>query len=109
MRLVLIEWLDSERRSEWEPLTEVHPSPLLCRSVGWLTLETDTSKTIFPHLDVDGTQGCGGMTIPACAVKSVLDLTTVGRSPSNPVPTPAEKRPAGSPGFVAESGSEAAN
>ena len=80
MRLVLVEWLDSERRNEWEPLKDISPSPLRCRSVGWLASETDDAKTIVPHLDADGTQGCGAMTIPARAVLSIQDIKTIPMS-----------------------------
>lgn len=74
MRLVLVEWLDSERRDDWEPLNSIRSSSLRCRSVGWLASDTDEAKTIFPHLDADGKQGCGGMTIPTRAVLNIQDI-----------------------------------
>ena len=77
MRLVLVEWVDSERRDDWERLDEdLKPSHLRCRSVGWLMSDTALYKTVVPHIDEDGVQGCGGMTIPTCAVIRIHDLAT---------------------------------
>ena len=72
MRLVLIEWLDSERRNDWEPLDEIATAVRRCRSVGRLASDTDDCKVIVPHLDADGSQGCGGMTIPTVAVLRIV-------------------------------------
>jgi hypothetical protein len=84
MRLVLVEWHDAHGcASEWEHL-EVslrQPRVMVCRSVGWLAYDGEDCKVLIPHVaDVrDGEerpgQGCGDMTIPACAVRSITDLT----------------------------------
>ncbi len=79
MRLVLIEWEDSLGCSpSWAPLEDSAPSVLLCRSVGWLLYDGDECKTIVPHVTgrLDGVepQGCGDMTIPATAVRRIVDL-----------------------------------
>ncbi len=81
-RLVLIDWVDSHRNpNSWTPLDEFpEPAPLQCRSVGWLVHDGEDCKVVVPHL-ISGSghatapdQGCGDMTIPACAVIRMVDL-----------------------------------
>jgi hypothetical protein len=79
MRLVWVEWVDSLGCSpSWEPLDSSEPKVLVCQSVGWLIHDGPESKTIVPHLAVNQpgvrNQGCGDMTIPASAVRRILDL-----------------------------------
>lgn len=83
MRLVLVEWEDSLGCSpSWAPLDSCSPSILVCRSVGWLAYDGDDCKTVIPHLtgQLDGVdpQGCGDMTIPARAVRRIVDLMENG-------------------------------
>ena len=72
--LVLVEWLDSHRRVEWNrdiPENE----PLTCKSVGWVLRRGDRAITVAPHVSVeDDPQHCGEMTIPTCAVVQVKEL-----------------------------------
>ena len=80
LRLVLIEWLDSFGcSSTWEELAGDAPEPLLCRSVGYLLHDTTSCKVIVPHVTQDDShaplQGCGDMTIPACAIRKMVDLS----------------------------------
>jgi hypothetical protein len=79
-RLVLIEWEDSFGCSaSWENIDGPAPSPLRCRSVGWLIHDTDSCKVVVPHVtephDSAVRQGCGDMTIPARAILRVVDLS----------------------------------
>ncbi len=83
MRLVLIEWLDSCGCSaDWRSLDGYEARPLICRSVGWLLHDADDCKVIVPHVSESepqaSSQGCGDMTIPTAAVRSVTDLAPVG-------------------------------
>lgn len=68
LKLVLIEWVDSqmtEGRTTDEPAADV----LVCRSVGWLVHDGKKCKTIAPHISLeDAPQRSGEMTIPACAI-----------------------------------------
>lgn len=89
MRLVLIEWVDSYGcSSQWRHLENCTPELLLCRSVGWLLHDGDDVKVIVPHLIETDTesriadQGCGDMTIPASAIRSVTDLRVVPAEPA---------------------------
>lgn len=78
--LVLVEWVDSFGCSpSWENINGEPPSPLICRSVGWLLHDTPACKVIVPHLTQPNgavsQQGCGDMTIPTRAVLSVTKLS----------------------------------
>ena len=78
-RLVLIEWEDAYGCStEWTELSEPNASVLVCRSVGWLIYDGDDCKLVVPHLSGEhpraNAQGCGDMTIPATAVRRMVDL-----------------------------------
>ena len=74
-KLVLIEWVDSYGcSSDWEELDKRTRESLKCRSVGWLVYDGEDCKTIVPHLCEMKNQGCGDMTIPTVAIKSVTVL-----------------------------------
>ncbi len=79
-RLVLIEWEDSYGCSaNWQDLDHPKPTPMRCRSVGWLYYDGPDCKLLVPHVaDGDGDQtlcqGCGDMTIPASAVRNITQL-----------------------------------
>jgi hypothetical protein len=81
MQLVLIEWLDSYGcSSQWQPLQENRPKPLLCQSVGWLLHDGNDCKVVVPHIsDADNehvhAQGCGDMTIPTSAILNITELS----------------------------------
>ena len=79
MRLVLIEWVDTFGCStEWQEICDLSPTVLCCRSVGWLAYDGEDCKVIIPHLSKSHEsappQGCGDMTIPTCAIRSIKDL-----------------------------------
>lgn len=74
-KLVLIEWVDSYGcSSDWRSIEGCDPKPTVCRSVGWLVHEDEKCKTIVPHICEQEGQGCGDMTIPTEAIKSVVAL-----------------------------------
>lgn len=75
MRLVLVEWVDSFGcSSTWQPINDPAPTPLVCRSVGWLAHDGKDCKLLIPHMSAQEDQGCGDMTIPTSAVRSMVDL-----------------------------------
>lgn len=78
-RLVLIEWEDAIGcSSSWNSLDSCSPTVPICRSVGWLVYDGDDCKVIVPHIisECPGVedQGCGEMTIPATAIRRVINL-----------------------------------
>lgn len=83
-RLVQIEWEDSYGcASSWTPIGSCAPSVMLCKSGGWLIHDGDDCKVIVPHLNQAShpnadLQGCGDMTIPSSAVKSIQGLSLLG-------------------------------
>jgi hypothetical protein len=81
-KLVQVEWEDSYGCSpDWVAVSDdLAPTVMLCRSVGWLVYDGADCKTIIPHLNQANhpnaaLQGCGDMTIPASAIKSICELT----------------------------------
>ena len=74
--LVLIEWLDSHYAPQWHT-GKPAKRPLTCFSAGWLTHDGKRCKTIAAHItDEDEPQRSGEMTIPACAILSIVTLNT---------------------------------
>jgi hypothetical protein len=75
-RLVLIEWLDSCSGNHWNtdpPVTE----PARVRTVGWVVAEGELAITIAASVVNDPVpQRCGEMTIPHCAIKSIVEIPT---------------------------------
>lgn len=72
--LVLIDWVDAYGHPpQWE-IVGASPEPLYCRSIGWLTSSTRTSKTVTASIsdpDLYPTrQGCASTTIPTrCIIR----------------------------------------
>lgn len=80
MRLVLIEWVDSSLTHErWTRLDDARPDLGVVRSVGWLHYDGADCKQLIAHhiaeTETVAEQGCGGMTIPSCAIRRMVDLT----------------------------------
>lgn len=81
----LIEWVDSYGCSpRWENIEDVKPTPLVCRSIGWIVHRDKKSVVIVPHLtcpERDGfkQQGCGDMTIPAACIVRITPLVPARR------------------------------
>lgn len=89
MKLVLIEWNDAFGCSaDWEELSdEYQPKPGICQSVGWLFRDEPEYKVIVPHIaKLDDSsrkdQGCGDMTIPASAIRRLVELSPVDGAPT---------------------------
>ncbi len=80
MKLVYIEWFDAYGcSSTWQDMPEIKPSPIVCKSVGWLLHDGDDCKVIVPHTMPDdhdhaNPQGCGDMTIPTVAIKRIVEM-----------------------------------
>src|SRR5262245_426634 len=81
--LVLIEWLDSGQPIPgWQWLSDFElRKPHLCRSVGFLIQDDESSKVLAPNIgasDGEGTwdQASGIMTIPTAAVQKMERLTS---------------------------------
>lgn len=73
-KLVVIEWIDSYGcSSDWSSL-DITQQSMKCQSVGWLVHDGDDCKTIVPHICQQESQGCGDMTIPTEAIKSIVVL-----------------------------------
>ena len=79
LKLVLVEWVDSQASAEWTDWDEIEEdkTPLRCYSVGWIRYSNKENLTIVPNIAVNGRepeQGFGVMTIPVCAIIKVTDL-----------------------------------
>lgn len=79
-RLVLVEWVDSYIcATDWANLDDVRFSLTVCHSAGYLVAETKDAVVVVPHVArgevlIPEGQGCGDMTIPKVAIKSIVDL-----------------------------------
>lgn len=106
LKLVLVDWIDSHSGRGWRNLDDIDrgAEPLLCRSVGWLSMETDEVLLLIPHLAGEGQsveiilQGCGEMCIPKSCVRRFVELMrrrTDGReAEAPPAARPEPGRPA---------------
>jgi hypothetical protein len=78
MKLVIIEWMDSHGALEgWQHIDiNETPSPIKCKSVGWLVYDGDDCKKIIPHIagDDDNLQGRGDLVIPAQAIVNTKEV-----------------------------------
>ena len=80
MKLVLVEWVDSQRRSaNWTPVTEVakpRRGGLRCCSVGWVVHDTKDAVVLMPNITDDGDdmQCVHGLEIPKCSITRMRRL-----------------------------------
>lgn len=84
--LVLVEWEDSAQPvPRWRYLSDIPtaPSPVLCRTTGWLLVDSKRVKVIAQSLgaigeDAETAQASGVMTIVASAVRRIWRLKEPG-------------------------------
>lgn len=50
------------------------PTPMFCRSVGWLLHDGEDAKVVVPHVAIGPGHGCGDMTIPTVAIRRLVEL-----------------------------------
>jgi hypothetical protein len=83
MKLVLIDWLDSNASSGWLTKEQLENAarPMFCRSVGWLFDKTKDCTVIVPHLAMNGASdvefGRGDLSIPNKAILKTVVLRKV--------------------------------
>lgn len=80
MKLVLVEWVDSNGGGGWQSqeaaVREAAADPLTCETVGWLLDDTDRYLLVAPNRTVGRKVGQVGdpMQIPHVAVVAVREL-----------------------------------
>ena len=75
--VVHVEWVDSSMPDGWQPASlkgDMKMKVCRCYSVGLLLSSTKESVTVAGHWGEDPEQACGIMTIPRCAIKSIVTL-----------------------------------
>lgn len=72
--IVIIEWVDSVRASDWTYVEDVDEKPMDCISVGFLLKETEDSVTIAQNYGLKPEQVCNLMTIPKRSIRSVKEI-----------------------------------
>ena len=72
--IVIIEWVDSVRASDWTYVEDVDEKPMDCISVGFLLKETEDSVTIAQNYGLKPEQVCNIMTIPKCSIKNIRKI-----------------------------------
>jgi len=70
LKLVFVEWLDSNYRAGWtsEAVQEVPAELMRCFSIGWLLNDGKDTKTISANVSADLIQRCCDMEIPTRAI-----------------------------------------
>lgn len=73
-KIVIIDWVDSVRASDWTYIEDVDEKIMNCVSVGFLLKETDDSVTIAQNYGLKPEQVCNLMTIPKCSIRSFKEI-----------------------------------
>ena len=90
MKLVLIEWLDSQRMSsDWGPIKNIERATklgLTCQSVGWVLQDDRDAVSLLPNRAIAGSangawaSGVDAMAIPKRAILRKTELGPKRRS-----------------------------
>ncbi len=76
-----IEWVDSSSIDGWVEAHNVVPTRLMCRTIGWIVKENDTSVMIGGHITDYPVQLCGVLDIPKCAITKRIEAVFVPALP----------------------------
>lgn len=68
MRVVHVEWVDSETETGWEPLSSVESRPLIAHTVGFLLKEADDFVMVAHSFDFENEHYNGAIRIPRCSI-----------------------------------------
>ena len=74
MKIVVIDWVDSVRASDWVLMEDVNEKSLDCVSIGFLIKETNKHVTIAQNYGENPEQVCNLMTIPKCSIRNIREL-----------------------------------
>ena len=74
MKIVVIDWVDSVRASDWVLMEDVNEKSLDCVSIGFLIKETNKNITIAQNYGTNPEQVCNLMTIPKCSIRNIREL-----------------------------------
>lgn len=74
MKIVVIDWVDSVRASDWVLMEDVNEKSLDCVSIGFLIKETNKHVTIAQNYGANPEQVCNLMTIPKCSIKHIREI-----------------------------------
>ena len=73
-KIVVIDWADSVRASDWTFIEDVDEKPVDCISVGFLLKETDEHITIAQNYGIKPEQVCNLITIPKCSIRNIREI-----------------------------------
>lgn len=73
-KIVIIDWADSVKASDWTFIEDVDEKPVDCISVGFLLKETDNHITIAQNYGLKPEQVCNLITIPKCSIKNIREI-----------------------------------
>lgn len=77
MKIVVIDWVDSVRASDWVLMEDVNEKSLDCVSIGFLIKETNKHVTIAQNYGTNPEQVCNLMTIPKCSIVQLREIEEV--------------------------------
>lgn len=74
MKIVVIDWVDSVRASDWVLMEDVNEKPVNCTSIGFLLKETDDYVTIAQNYGLEPEQICNLITIPKFSIRNIREI-----------------------------------
>ncbi len=80
MKVVHVEWIDSEADVGWEIADYRHDWISKCHSVGFLAAETENYIVIANSLDPDHQEFNGRISIPTCSIIEMRTLCQIKTS-----------------------------
>ena len=80
MKIVRVDWLDSSMTEGWHGMNfdaQLKPVVSKCVTVGRLLANTKKAVTLAGSWGTHPDQACAVMTIPRCAIRSIVELEQV--------------------------------
>lgn len=74
MKVVHVEWVDSEASVGWEPRSSITSTPLIAPTVGFLMKETDEFLLVAHSYDSVNDHFNGGIKIPIVSIVTITVL-----------------------------------
>lgn len=74
MKLVYVEWLDSESQDGWHPIDGLDTSMTHINSVGYLIVDEPDRIVLGPNYDKKNHAVCQPITIPRCCIVKMEEI-----------------------------------
>ncbi len=74
MKLVYVEWLDSESEQGWHKISELKPDMTPIKSVGYLVVDNPHRIVLGPNYDEKNEAVCQPISIPRCSIITIKEI-----------------------------------